>query len=163
LALLIYFCLVVVIDIEHRLIMHPISLVGAGLGLITGVYLHGLWLSLIGGAAGFAGMMLLYIFGLFFLRLMAFLRRTGVGVDEAVGFGDVTLSGVLGLMLGWPGITAGLILAILLGGLVSFLYLAGMLVARRYQAFSAIPYGPFLIAGAVILIFFRGAFLAAAM
>ena len=77
------------------------------------------------------------------------------GEEEALGFGDVNLSGVLGLMLGWPVIVLGLVLAILLGGAVSLVYLLLMLVLRRYRRYAAIPYGPFLVAGAVILIFFR--------
>ena len=38
--------------------------------------------------------------------------------DVALGFGDVHLSGILGLLLGWPGITGGLFVAIILGGRV---------------------------------------------
>ena len=76
--------------------------------------------------------------------------------EEALGFGDVALSGVLGLFLGWPGIIAGLVLAILLGGAGSLIVLIYSLVRRRYHAFMVIPYGPFLIIAAVVLIF-RGA------
>ena len=72
-----------------------------------------------------------------------------------MGFGDVNLSAVIGLLLGWPAILAGLILAILLGGAVSLVYLMYKLITRRYEAFSAIPYGPFLVASTVILLYFR--------
>jgi leader peptidase (prepilin peptidase)/N-methyltransferase len=75
--------------------------------------------------------------------------------EDALGYGDVNLSGVLGLMLGWPGILAGLTIAILLGGAVSLIYLLVTVATRRYQAFTAIPYGPFLIAAAIVLLFFR--------
>jgi leader peptidase (prepilin peptidase)/N-methyltransferase len=98
-------------------------------------------------------MLLLYYFGDLFARWLA--RRRGQTLDEvALGFGDVNLSGVLGLMLGWPGIIVGLILAIFLGGIFSLLYLLGKIITRRYRTFMAIPYGPFLVASAILLLFF---------
>jgi hypothetical protein len=150
--LLTYFGVVVLIDIEHRLILHPVSLFGAALGTAYGIWLHGWQFTLIGGAAGFLIMLMLYWLGGKFAQWMA--RRRGQELDEvALGFGDVNLSGVLGLILGWPGITAGLFGAIMLGGLGSLLVLIVMLLSRRYQAFMAIPYAPFLIASAILLLY----------
>ncbi len=152
--LLTYFGVVIVIDLEHRLIMHPISLVGAILGLSVGTWLHGLSATLLGGLAGFGIMLGLYALGSLFARGVTRLRGESLD-EEALGFGDVNLTGVLGLILGWPGIIMGLVLAILMGGLVSGVYMLGMLVTKRFRAFTAIPYGPFLVAGAVLLLFFR--------
>ncbi|MBL7164131.1 MAG: prepilin peptidase [Anaerolineales bacterium] len=153
-TLLLYFGVVVVIDVEHRLILHPVSWAGALLGLGVGIWMHGLAPTLIGGAAGFGLMLALHSFGNLFARGMARLR--GEPIDEvALGFGDVNLSGVLGLLLGWPGIVGGLLLAILLGGVVSLFYLLIMLIRRRYQVFTAIPYGPFLVASAILLLYFQ--------
>ena len=154
--LLAYFGVVVIIDIEYRLIMHPVSLFGAILALIIGVYLHGWVDSLLGGLTGFGSMWLLYKLGELIMRLVSRLRGLSVG-DVALGFGDVNLSGVLGLLLGWPAILVGLLLAVLLAGIVSLVYLVIMLILRRYRLFTALPYGPFLIAGAGLLIFFRDA------
>ncbi|MEJ2708239.1 MAG: prepilin peptidase [Anaerolineales bacterium] len=158
--ILIYFGVVVVIDLEHRLILHPTSAFGALLGLGTGIWLHGLSTTLLGGLAGFGGMLGLYIFGILFVKLVSRGRGSAGGESEALGFGDVILSGVLGLFLGWPAIVMGLTFAIVLGGMVSLIYLLGMLIARRYRSFAAIPYGPFLIAGAVFLLYFRDFLLA---
>jgi leader peptidase (prepilin peptidase)/N-methyltransferase len=134
--------------------MHPVSIFGAVLGLGVGTWLHGFTATLIGGAAGFAIMFGLYMLGSLFARGISRLR--GEALDEdALGFGDVNLTGILGLILGWPGITMGLVFAILLGGLVSGIYMLAMLLTRRFKAFTAIPYGPFLIAGAMLLIYFR--------
>jgi len=150
--LLLYLGVVAIIDVEHRLILHVVSLAGAVLGLGIGVFLHGWVSTLIGGFAGFSMMLGLYLLGELFGRLMAKLR--GQTVDEvALGFGDVNLSGVLGLILGWPGITACLLGAILLGGLISGFYLIGMLLVKRYKPFTALPYAPFLILAAVALLF----------
>lgn len=152
LVLLVYFGLVVVIDLEHRLILHPVSLAGAVLGLGVGTWLHGWKSTLLGGLAGFGSMLALFVLGAVLMQIIARLR--GRSIDEvALGFGDVNLSGVLGLLLGWPGVFAGLILTILLGGLVSLIYIVYMLIARRYRSFTAIPYGPFMAASAVLLLF----------
>ncbi|MBM3144118.1 MAG: hypothetical protein FJ010_03935 [Chloroflexi bacterium] len=153
-ALMLYFGVVVVIDMEHRLILHPVSWTGALLGLAVGSWLHGLTPTLIGGAAGYGLMLILYGLGFLFARGVA--RFRGEPIEEvALGFGDVNLSGVLGLLLGWPGIIGGLILAILLGGVVSFFYLLVTLLLRRYRVFTAIPYGPFLVCGAIGLLYFN--------
>jgi prepilin signal peptidase PulO-like enzyme (type II secretory pathway) len=152
--LLTFFAVVVVIDVEHRLIMHPVSLVGAVLGAGIGLWLHGWQSTLIGGLAGFGMMLALYFFGFLFAKGIGRLR--GEAIDEdALGFGDVNLSGVLGLLLGWPGITAGLIFAILLGGAGSLLVVIYMVLSKRYKIFQAIPYGPFLVAAAVFVLFFK--------
>jgi prepilin signal peptidase PulO-like enzyme (type II secretory pathway) len=178
LVVLVYFGVVVVIDIEHRLILHSVSLFGAVLGLLTGAWMRGnyyalhgssagvqilglnteAWLkglgtSLLGGVVGFGIMWGLYTLGDKLVRDMA-RRRGEPSEDVALGFGDVNLSGVLGLMLGWPLIILGLFIAIFIGGIISLIYLVLMLVIRRYQLFMALPYGPYLVAGGVCLLYF---------
>jgi leader peptidase (prepilin peptidase)/N-methyltransferase len=116
--------------------------------------MHGLVETLAGGAAGFILMLGLYYLGVLFSRWIG--KRRGKAIDEeALGFGDVNLSGILGLLLGWPGILAGLIIAVMLGGAVSLIYLVYMLVTRQYKLFTPIPYGPFLVLSAVSLLYFK--------
>ena len=70
LIVLTYFGIIIVIDLEHRLILHPTSKAGAVLGLITGTLIYskvaGVWsallTSIVGGIAGFAIMFILYQF-----------------------------------------------------------------------------------------------------
>ena len=156
---LIFFGVVVVIDIEHRLIMHPVSWVGVALGLVTGTARNGWSETLIGGAVGYGLMWLLYHLGDLIMRGIARVKHRTLD-DVALGYGDVNLSGVLGLMLGWPLILPGLFLAIIFGGLVSLVYLIIMMLLGRYRVFTALPYGPFLIAGAFILLFFSESIIA---
>lgn len=159
LPVLTYFGLVIVIDIEHKLILHPTSLAGAVLGLFTGTFVRGLTPTLTGAAAGIGIMLLFYIFGYLFLWVMRSIRGNAATLppgEEALGFGDVLLAGVLGLLVGWPGIIVVLILAVLLGGLFSLGYMIVMIILRRYRALTAFPYGPFLIAGAILTMFFKG-------
>ncbi len=153
LILLVYFGVVVIVDIEHRLILHPVSLVGAVLALAIGIHLHGLWMTLLGGAAGFGSMWLFYFLGLQFTRLVY--RMQGKPLEEGLGFGDVTLSGVLGLLFGWPAIFLALFLGILIGALIGLVYMLLTALFRRFKAFATMPYGPFLVASAVILLYFR--------
>lgn len=154
LLLLAFFGVVFVIDMEHRLILHMVSIFGAVLGLVLGIYMRGFWATLLGGAVGFGIMFGLYWFGDVFARWLA-RRRGEVLTEVALGFGDVNLAGVLGLLLGWPGIIAGLLLTIIIGGVISILYLLLMVILRRYQNFMAIPYGPFMVISAILLLYFQ--------
>jgi len=151
-VLLVYLAVVAVIDIEYRLILQPVSIFGAVLGLIIGTWIHSFWVTLFGGLAGFGIMFLLYYLGDVFARWLA--RRRGEELSEvALGYGDVILSGVLGFILGWPGVMAGLFLAILFGGVFSTLVIVKNVINRSYHPFMAIPYAPFLILGAMVLLY----------
>ena len=166
-VVLVYFAVITVIDFEHRLILHPTSLFGAVLGLIVGTVIHskvdgillGAGKSLLGGLIGFGVMFMLYQFGTLVARIRARkMQAEGLADDEeeALGGGDVYLAGVLGLMLGWPFIIYALSYGILLGGLVSFLFVLALMVRRRYSSealMTFIPYGPYFIIGAFYVLF----------
>jgi leader peptidase (prepilin peptidase)/N-methyltransferase len=147
-----YFALVVVIDLEYHLILHPVSLVGAVLGFLSGTITHGFLNTLIGGAAGFGIMLIFYLLGELFIRFLS--KRRGEEIQEvALGFGDVNLAGVIGTILGWPGIVGEIFLAVLLGGIISGIFLVFQLIRREYQAFQALPYGPFLVISLFVLLY----------
>ena len=158
LILLAYFGLIVIIDIEHKLILYPTVWFGLALNAMYGIYLHGWLNTLLGGLAGFGIMLVLYFFGDFVAKRMARMRNEELD-EVALGFGDVNLAAIIGLLLGWPGILAGLVLAIFAGGVISILYVLVTVILRRYNVFAALPYGPYLVFGAVVLLFFRNAFL----
>ena len=68
---------------------------------------------------------------------------------EGLGFGDVKLLGLLGLLLGWFGwgvLLAGVFLGLLTGALVSL----ALLATRRAGWRTALPFGPPLMVGAVL-------------
>lgn len=72
---------------------------------------------------------------------------------RGMGFGDVRLSFVLGLFLGWLGlghVLLGLFLGFLLGSVVG----VGLVVVGRRGRKQAIPFGPFLASGTVLAVFF---------
>ncbi len=159
LLLLTYFAVVIVIDLEHRLILHPTSIVGAVLAAGIGVWLNGIVPTVLGGLAGFGIMLALYYFGVLFSRLRARrMRAAGQEADEeeALGAGDVILAGILGLVLGWPLIWFTLLLGILLGGVVGILLFVNMLLRGLYgkQALMVfMPYGPYFVLSAFFILF----------
>lgn len=105
-------------------------------------------------AGGFdAGAALQVLGGGAVLWLVYFVLR--VVYPAGMGFGDVKLAGVLGLYLGflsWPHLFWGTAAAFLLGGLFGL----GLIVTRRGSAKSAIPFGPFMLAGAALALVLPG-------
>ena len=148
------FLLLGTIDLEHRLILHIVSLPAAvALGVVRSLDpAQGAFKTLTGGLAGLAILFGMYLFGQGFSRLIAILR--GRPIDEvAFGFGDVVLGGVLGLAVGWPGILVAVAVGIFAAGVFSLALVLVQLWRRRYAAFLAIPYGPFLLLGAAIVLY----------
>jgi leader peptidase (prepilin peptidase)/N-methyltransferase len=131
------------IDLDtHRLpnpIVLPAYLVGGALiasaGILTGDYD-----ALVRAGVGLAALWLAYF-------AMAWFYPGGMG------FGDVKLAGVLGLYLGWLGwgpLAVGFFAAFLLGGLFALV----LVITRRANRNSGIPFGPWMLAGAWVGIFF---------
>ena len=72
-------------------------------------------------------------------------------VPGGMGFGDVKLAGVLGLYLGWLGWTelaVGTFAGFLLGGLAGL----ALMAAGRANRKSHLPFGPFMLFGALLAI-----------
>ncbi len=158
--LLVYFGVIVAIDMEHRLILHPTSIAGSLLALTLGLASNGLRDTLLGGLGGLLIMLGFYYIGVLFSRIRARrMRSKGQETDdeEALGAGDVILVAILGLLVGWPLIWFCILISILLGGFVSLLFIIGLLVTRRYEKNALmlfIPYGPYFIAGAFLIVYF---------
>lgn len=77
---------------------------------------------------------------------------------RGMGFGDVKLSFVLGLALGWLGVgetVLGLFLGFVYGAVIGVLLIA----IRRRSREQHIPFGPFLAAGTMTAIYFGAAIL----
>lgn len=130
------------VDIEHRrlpnLLTLPSYLVGLVLlalaTLITGSGLAHLVFALVGMACMWA------VYAVLFLISPA-----------SMGWGDVKLAGVLGLYLGWLGAgvwTVGIIAAFVLGGA----YGLALIAVRKATRKTAIPFGPFMIIGALLAV-----------
>jgi leader peptidase (prepilin peptidase)/N-methyltransferase len=145
------FVLIFVTDAEHRLILHVTTLPAIGLA-IAGSFFLTRWdynwrLALLGGATGFILVWGMYLLGRLFTRLVE--RTRGQKVNEvAFGFGDVTLATFIGLVVGFPNVIYALLVGVLLAGAGGAIYwLIQAAIRRNYSLFTAMPYGPFLIAG----------------
>jgi len=147
-----FFALIITIDMEHKVVSNETSIFGAVMLAIYGLILNGWWRTILGGIAGYAAMLILYYGGILFTRLLSKIRHQEID-EVALGFGDVNVAGFLGLLIGWSAILDTLLIAIVLGGVISLLVILIMALLRRYQAFSAIPYAPFLIIAATIVLF----------
>ncbi len=142
--------LLFVIDLEHRLILHATTLPAMALAILGSFFLerddYSWRLALLGGATGFLLVWGMYLLGRLFARLVE--RMRGQKLQEvAFGFGDVMLTTFIGLVVGFPNVIFGLLAGVLLagvGGAVFWLFKA--VVRRDYSLFTAMPYGPFLIA-----------------
>ncbi len=77
---------------------------------------------------------------------VSFLGVLGLVVRGGVALGDLYLIAPLGLLLGWPSIFVAIFVAGLLAALTSVV----LLVSRRAGLKSYIPFGPFLVAGAIV-------------
>jgi prepilin signal peptidase PulO-like enzyme (type II secretory pathway) len=138
--------LIIVIDIEHRLILHVVTFPTTIFALIASFFLtdNNIIAALLGAVVGFIFFYLAYVLGR---------RLFGAG---AFGFGDVTLAMTMGAMLGLHRVIFALVLGVLLGGLWG---LFGM-VTRRMTRFSYFAYGPFLAVGGLLMLVWGNAVLA---
>jgi leader peptidase (prepilin peptidase)/N-methyltransferase len=74
---------------------------------------------------------------------------------DGIGLGDVKLAGLLGLFLGWLSWSAvwiGALTGLLVGGLVA----TALLATGRASRQAAIPFGPAMLAGAMLAVFIAG-------
>ena len=122
-----------VIDLEHKLILNKIVYPAAAVALIISVFfpqsgfpplpwpasLSGI----IGGAVGFS-----------FLLIPALIY------PEGMGWGDVKMSALIGLVTGFPLVLVALLMGVIVGGLVAGI----LLLLRVKKRKDAIPFGPFL-------------------
>ncbi|MEV8122623.1 A24 family peptidase [Streptomyces sp. NPDC085944] len=131
--------LLAVVDLKVRRLPDPLTLPLAGavlvlLGLTALVPEHaGEWTTaLLGALALGVGYLVLFLVN-----------------PAGMGFGDVKLALTAGAALGWYGWPT-LMLGTFAGFLLGALYGGALLVARRADRKTAIPFGPFLVAGAFL-------------
>jgi leader peptidase (prepilin peptidase) / N-methyltransferase len=128
------------IDLEHQIIPDEISLSGIVIGFVCSFFLPSPgWLnSLLGIIAGG---------GSLYLVAWGYERFTG---KEGMGGGDVKLLAMLGAFLGWEAIPLIIFISSLTGSVIG---LAIMFIKKQDRQL-AIPFGPFLVIGSLIQIFY---------
>jgi len=145
------FLLVLVIDLEHRLIFNVVIFPAIIFAALASPFSKMDWkLALTGGAAAFALVFAIYYGAKLFSRARNLNIQGG-----AFGQGDVTLATFMGLVVGLQNVFPAIALTILLGGAGAVAFIAYQFVRYRRIAFgAAIPYGPFFcIAGWYVMVF----------
>ena len=160
----VYACILLVvllIDLEHKLILDVVILPAIGLGLLAiplGTWLsprfayYGIWdilsvrmgwklsiiqmsmmSQLLGGAVAFLIFLVIWLIS-----------------PQGMGDGDIRLAAFSGLITGFPGALAAVFGSFILGGLVSVLLLLSGRVTRK----TAIPFAPFLVITTLVVYIF---------
>jgi leader peptidase (prepilin peptidase)/N-methyltransferase len=134
-----------VIDIDLLRLPNAIVLPSYAVGLLLllpAAVAHGDW------AAGLRALAAM-------TALWAFYFALAFAVPGGMGFGDVKLAGLLGLYLGWLGwgsVLVGTFAAFVLGGLVG----VALMLLRRAGRKTAVPFGPHMLAGALLALLAGG-------
>jgi leader peptidase (prepilin peptidase)/N-methyltransferase len=128
------------IDIDHRIIPDRITLFGIPLFFGAGLLIPSLgWLDAVLGVLVGGGSLLLIAWG--------YSALTG---KEGMGGGDIKLLAMIGGFVGWQGVLFTVFVSSVVGTVVG---LALMLRAKKGMK-MALPFGPFLAAGAIARVFF---------
>ena len=152
--LAIYICLFIVlmiIDLEHGLILNRLIVPGIIFAVIISIFLPGTIdtfdtfrlggsLALLPPAIAQAGIGAAIGFGL--TLLIVVISRGGMG------FGDVKMAALIGLVTGYPTVIFTLILAAIIGGIVAII----MLAAKKKKRKETIPFGPALAIASIVTI-----------
>ncbi len=131
-VILVYFCLflvLLVIDLEHGLILNKLNYPAMVMALLFSLFLSQ---SEIVPGIKQAGIGAGICLGLFLL--IAVVSRGGMG------WGDVKMAALIGLVIGYPLMFVALLLAVFLGGLVGVF----LLTLKKKGRKGTVPFGPFL-------------------
>jgi leader peptidase (prepilin peptidase)/N-methyltransferase len=132
-----------VLDLQYFWLPDVITLPGILLGMVGALVLPrpGLVSALLGAFLGWA----------FFQGVRWTYEKVTRGKRQGVGEGDAKLMALIGAVLGLKALPWVLFSSAALGGL------AGLMVAlgRRRDRFTPMPYGPFLVMGALLFLFWK--------
>lgn len=131
-----YLIVTVFVDLDHLLILDVVTIPVALGGLVIALFGGYIVPALEGAATGAA------LFGLLYIVT----RGTGLGL------GDVKLAACLGLFIGWPNTIAMSAAAVVIGAIVAI----PVLLTRKRRGRDVVPFGPFLVLGALIMTFAPG-------
>ncbi len=114
---------------------------------ILNLKFFGNWKLEIGNFAPLSNYLLAIIIGSGFFFLIFLISK-----GRAMGFGDVKLAVLMGLLLGFPNILTALFLAFFFGAIIGTI----LIVFEKKNLKSELPFGPFLIAGTFMSLLWGG-------
>jgi leader peptidase (prepilin peptidase) / N-methyltransferase len=127
-------------DMSHKIIPNVITFPGILIGLISAATI--LPLGLVNGVLGL-------LVGGGILWLLAWASPYLFG-KEGMGGGDIKLLAMIGAFLGWKPAVMTIMVGSFLGSLVGVALIASKVIKRE----DYIPFGPFLVCGALVALFF---------
>jgi len=136
------FVLIFVYDLKHFII--PDKFVFTAIGIVFIYQLFGIWNLEFGNYGILINCILAALASSAFFFIIWLISR-----GKWMGFGDVKLAFLMGLFLRWPNILVAFFLAFILGSIVGLILIA----LKKRGMKSEIPFGPFLIAGTFIALF----------
>lgn len=133
-----------VYDLRYKIIPDRVTLPAIGIGIVLQLLMNAAGYQL-PAASFFINQLLLPIIigGGFFLTQFIISR------GRWIGGGDIRLGALMGVILGWPNVLIGLMLAYFIGAIVSI----GLLIAKKVGPKSQIAFGTFLSAATIITMF----------
>lgn len=136
------FCLLLVVacaDLDRMMIPDAVTLPGIVLGLALNglVAPRSILTFVLGAVVGGAALLLVAVLGELLFK------------KESMGGGDIKLAAMVGAFVGWQGVLLALFLAVLGGAVVGLMLIVSGLRKRR----EAIPFGPFIAAGTMVVVF----------
>ncbi len=141
LAVLFFLILIFVYDLKHYIIpdFATFSLIGISLAYLS-------YISFLEKSVSFLmyGALSALVVFFFFFSLFYFTKGKGMG------FGDVKFVIFMGLFLGFPNIVVGLFISFFLGAIIG----VGLIILKRKEMKSQVPFGPFLIIGTLMAYFY---------
>jgi len=139
---LLYSALLVVAgtDLSHKIIPNAVTFPGIIVGLVCAATILPL---------GFLGSLLGVLIGGGILWLLAWASPYLFG-KEGMGGGDIKLLAMIGAFLGWKPALMTIMVGSFLGSLVGVTLIAAQVIKRE----DYIPFGPFLVCGALVALFF---------
>ena len=116
-------------DLKYQLVYEGVIYLALGVSFIYQLVVTNGWVGLVNP------LLSSLVVGLFFYCLYLSTGKKGLG------FGDVQIGFLIGLLLGWPRIIVALYLAFLTGALVGII----LMIRKRAKLKTQIPFGPFLV------------------
>ncbi len=155
------FLVITFIDLDHQIIPDVITLPGMLIGLVAApFFMSALDVPLpfhLGRVLPFAGQYLSALGNSFIglllgggpLLLIGWLWEK-IRKVEAMGGGDVKLMGMVGAFIGWKGALLTIFFGALAGSIVGVLLIA----LKKQESDNVIPFGPYLVLGALVSLFY---------
>ncbi|HAR62959.1 MAG: prepilin peptidase [Candidatus Margulisiibacteriota bacterium] len=126
------------IDLEFMIIPDELTLGGSGIGLLFSLFDKSLLPSVLGGLAGAGIIYAIYLLGQLIYQ------------QETIGGGDIKMMLLIGIFIGIKSTLLAIFVAMMLGSIIGVALIALRIKSRK----DYIPFGPFLGAGCLIVIYF---------